>query len=216
MGLCAVIVSYLYDISVIHINWSLKLNDSFDNRGRFISVVKPRIRDEFPFVSTEPSRFRKSQSRFAAVVALPRPSSLRRTYRKVPINMNWWSMQPRLWAPATCGWRWCCPRARTSTSGSPSTVRPQASPATCTHFFYSCGLLQPDQHALRHHHWVLHWRELPHHVGRPKIRVPLGGRPHRQETHQVFGAQIYWLSHDLGAGPARRRDSLPVENRQLW
>lgn len=37
-----------------------------------------------------------------------------------------------------------------------------------------------------------------------QVRVPLGGRAHRQEAHQVLRAQVHRLPHDLGAGPARR------------
>lgn len=79
---------------------------------------------------------------------------------------------------------------------------------------YSCvgsrGLLQPDQHAVRYHHGVLHGGVVRRDVGGAQVRVPLGRRAHRQEAHQVLRAQVHRLPHDVGAGPARRRNSIPL------
>ena len=77
-------------------------------------------------------------------------------------------------------------------------------------------LLQPDQHALRHNHRVLHRRTMCHYVSRPKIWIPLGRRADGQEAHQVFGAEVHRLPDDLGARSTRWRDSLSHQNRSAF
>lgn len=37
--------------------------------------------------------------------------------------------------------------------------------------YFSCGLLQPDQHAVRNHHWVLHRNQLLCHVCRTQVHT---------------------------------------------
>lgn len=55
----------------------------------------------------------------------------------------------------------------------------------------SRGLFQPNQHALRHHHRVLHRGELCHHVSWAEVRVPLGGRPDSEEADQVQCPEVH-------------------------
>jgi hypothetical protein len=78
--------------------------------------------------------------------------------------------------------------------------------------FPSCRLLQPDQHAVRHHHGVLHGGELSDHVSWAQVRVPLGRRTHGEEADQVLGAQVHRLPDDVGARPTGRRDALPFQD----
>lgn len=73
-------------------------------------------------------------------------------------------------------------------------------------------LLQPDQYAVRYDNRVLHGGDVRRDVSRAQVRIPLGRRAHGQEAHQVLGAQIHWLPHDLGAGSARWRNPLPLQN----
>ncbi len=106
-----------------------------------------------------------------------RHSSPRRTSPRAPTSMSCRSMPRRRWAAATCALPSCSPRARTSTSGLPSTVRAFVHPfiLACTHggcarcVLCSRGLLQPDQHAVRHHHGVLHTTGVPDHERRAQV-----------------------------------------------
>lgn len=74
----------------------------------------------------------------------------------------------------------------------------------------SGGLLQPDQHAVWHDHRILHGGVVRGYVGGSQVRVPLGRWTHCQEAHQVLCAQVHRLPHDVGAGPARRRNTLSI------
>jgi len=86
--------------------------------------------------------------------------------------------------------------------------------ASC--FSCSCWFLQSNQHAVWHHHGVLHGRELSHHVSGTQVRIPLGRRSHGKETHQVFSTEIHRLPNDLGARSAGRWGSLSVKDRWLF
>lgn len=126
-----------------------------------------------------------------------RRSSRKKTLARERSSTSWRSMQRQRWEVGTWGWPSCFLRARTWTSGLPSTVRINS---FCSFFFlflflggvlflpciahWYCGWLllrllcrfasrrffQPDQHALRHHHRVLHTSGVQDHVGWTQVR----------------------------------------------
>lgn len=81
---------------------------------------------------------------------------------------------------------------------------------------FSRWFFQSNQHVVRHHHGILHGRELSHHVGRAEVRVSLGRRPHGEKAYQMLGTQVHRLPNDLGTGSIGRRDSISIQNRWLY
>lgn len=104
------------------------------------------------------------------------------------------------------------------------TIRPHSkrlAKSNCMCFCFCFGvrassrrLLQPDQHAVRHHHRVLYGGKLQYNVGWTEVRIPLGRRTDGEEADQMQRAQVHRLSDDLGAGSVGRRDAVPVQDRR--
>lgn len=79
--------------------------------------------------------------------------------------------------------------------------------------FFSCWFFQSNQHAVWHHHRILHGGKLSHHVSRTKVWISLGRRAHGEKAYQVLGTQIHRLLNDLGTGSIGRWDFISIQNR---
>lgn len=55
---------------------------------------------------------------------------------------------------------------------------------------------------------------MQHHVSGAEVRVPLGRWTDGEEADQMQRAQVHRLLDDVGAGSARRRDAVSVEDRR--
>lgn len=74
-------------------------------------------------------------------------------------------------------------------------------------------LLQPHQPHLRHNQRLLHRPDLPRHVRRAQVRIPLAGRAQVQEADRAVRAQVHESAHGLDRGTDQQREHLP---HQRW